>query len=347
MPRRKTGKAKVHTITPDGDPRSMRSLLAAYLEWMAVRNYTQASVTGRAQKLQVFLTWAQERGLSRPTEVTKPILERYQRWLFHYRKKDGRPLGVSTQYHRLMTVRAWFRWLTKQNHLLYNPASELELPRQEKRLPAAVLTRAEAEAVLGQPDIRTTLGLRDRAILEVLYSTGLRRKEVAALTAYNLDFERGTLMVRLGKGQKDRMVPIGERALAWVEKYLADARPQLVVEPDPGHLFLTEAGEELHPDTLSSLVRQHVEASGIAKKGACHLFRHTMATLMLEGGADIRFIQAMLGHADLTSTEVYTRVSIQKLKGIHSATHPGARLGRARKPEEAGAGQAVDPRQQL
>jgi len=250
-----------------------------------------------------------------------------------------------------MAVRGWFRWLTKQNHLLYNPASEPELPRVGQRLPAAVLTRAEAEAILAQPSLTTPLGLRDRAVMEVLYSTGLRRKEVVAHTVFSLDFERGTVMVRQGKGQKDRMVSIGERALAWVEKYLSDARPQLVVEPDSGVLFLTEAGEALHPDSLSYIVRQHVEVSGVGKPGACHLFRHTMATLMLEGGADIRFVQAMLGQADLTCTEVYTRVSISKLKEIHSATYPGARLGRSRTQEQATAaekgGEVVDPHEAL
>lgn len=124
------------------------------------------------------------------------------------------------------------------------------------------------------------------------------------------------------------MVPVGERAILWIEKYLREVRPALIVAPDPGALFLTNYGEPFGPSRLTQLVGHYVRAAGIGKTGACHLFRHTMATLMLEGGADIRFIQQMLGHARLTSTEIYTQVSIRALQAIHAATHPGARLRR-------------------
>jgi integrase/recombinase XerD len=140
--------------------------------------------------------------------------------------------------------------------------------------------------------------------------------------------DRGTLFVRQGKGKKDRMVPIGDRAIAWIQKYLQEARPELVQEPDDGHLWLTAIGIPVIPSGIGEIVREYVKAADIGKTGGCHLFRHTMATLMLEGGADIRYIQAMLGHAKLDTTEIYTQVSIRKLKEIHSITHP-ARLERA------------------
>jgi hypothetical protein len=145
----------------------------------------------------------------------------------------------------------------------------------------------------------------------------------------SLDQERGTLMVRQGKGKKDRMVPIGERAIAWLARYLNDARPQLVMPPDPGTLFLTQEGEEISTHRLSQLVRDYVAEADLGKTGACHLFRHTCATLMLEGGADIRYIQEMLGHVELSTTQIYTQVSIRKLKAVHTLTHPGAKLERA------------------
>jgi integrase/recombinase XerD len=215
--------------------------------------------------------------------------------------------------------------MARQRLILHNPASELELPRLGHRLPKHVLTIAEAEQVLAQPDVTNALGLRDRALMETLYSTGMRRLELASLKLYDIDTERGTVMIRQGKGKKDRVIPIGERAAAWIEKYVRESRPQLVVEPDDGTVFLSNAGEPFSLDHLSDLVRVHVDASKIGKRGACHLFRHTMATLMLEGGADIRYIQAMLGHTDLKTTEIYTQVSIRQLKQIHTATHP-ARL---------------------
>jgi integrase/recombinase XerD len=165
-------------------------------------------------------------------------------------------------------------------------------------------------------------------MVETLYSTGMRRSELLHLAVVDLDTERGTLFIRQGKGAKDRMVPIGERAIRWIEKYERELRPALVVAPDPGTLFLTNYGEPFTPGRLTQLVGRIVRGAGIGKTGACHLFRHTMATLMLEHGADVRFIRQMLGHVRLTSTEIYTQVSIRALKAIHDATHPGARLHR-------------------
>jgi integrase/recombinase XerD len=299
-----------------------------YLESMRVRNYSPFTVDNREISLLQFFSWCDARSIGRPQEVTKPILERYQRHLFHLRKRDGKPLSFRTQHSRLVPVRAYFKWLTRQNVLLWNPASELELPRVERRLPRYVLTESEAERVLGMPDVSDAIGLRDRAILEVLYSTGIRRLEVVHLSVYDIDQERGTLIVRQGKGKKDRMVPIGERAIAWVGRYLEDVRPKLVMPPDDGTLFLGATGEELDPNWLSQWVHRYVDAADIGKRGACHLFRHTMATLMLENGADVRYIQEMLGHAELSTTQIYTQVSIRRLKQVHTLTHPGASLSR-------------------
>jgi integrase/recombinase XerD len=134
------------------------------------------------------------------------------------------------------------------------------------------------------------------------------------------------VLIRQGKGQKDRMVPIGERAIAWVDRYVAEVRSQLVVEPDPGVLFLAATGEAVGPDWLSRITHRYVDRADLGKQGSCHLLRHTMATLMLEGGADVRYIQQMLGHARLETTEVYTHVAIRQLKAVHTATHPGATL---------------------
>ncbi|MGH8701040.1 MAG: tyrosine-type recombinase/integrase, partial [Burkholderiales bacterium] len=233
------------------------------------------------------------------------------------------------QRSRLVPLKTFFRWLTRGRYLLYNPASELVLPRPPKRLPRHILTLPEIEAILAGCDLETLPGIRDRAVIETLYSTGVRRMELGRLKVYDVDLEGGALLVREGKGRKDRMIPIGERACAWIRKYLADVRPSLVVEPDEGILFLTDYGEPLKGERLGYLVRSAIERAGYSFPGSCHLFRHAMATHMLENGADIRYIQAMLGHAKLTTTELYTQVSILKLKEIHAATHP-ARLERPR-----------------
>lgn len=307
-------------------PTTLADLLAAHVNALKVRDYSEHTIRNQHMHVRFFLAWCAERGLTEPAEITRPILERYQRHLFHQRKRNGEPLTFRSQHARLVALRSWFRWMTRQNHILHNPASELELPRLPHRLPQHVLTMQEAEQVLQQPDIHDPIGLRDRAILEVLYSTGMRRMEVIHLKLYDLDLERGTILIRQGKGKKDRYVPIGERAIAWVQKYIREARGDLTVEPDTGTLFVSHAGEEIGRDQLTMTVRSYVLKAKIGKTGACHLFRHTMATLMLEGGADIRFIQQMLGHARLDTTEIYTHVSIRMLKQVHNATHPAAVL---------------------
>lgn len=317
------------------DPHGMPALLMAYLESLHVKNYSQETIDYTEFNLRQFILWCGERSVTQASEVTKPIIDRYQRGLFYARKPNGRPLSFRSQHLALSCIKLFFRWLVRNNYILYNPASEIELPRIERRLPKHVLTANEADRVMTLPDITTPFGLRDRAMLETLYSTGVRRRELVHLTLYDIDFERGVVLIRQGKGKKDRFVPIGERALAWIEKYLAEARPQLAIEPDDGYLFLTYSGIPFSPDLLTRWVREYIEAANLGKSGSCHLFRHTVATLMLEGGADIRFVQEMMGHENLQTTQIYTRVSIRKLKEIHSATHPSAKLERSIAVEEA------------
>jgi len=299
--------------------------LVRFLDWSAVRGYTEQTTAARAEHLRRFIRWCAERTLDRPQDVTRPILERYRRYLYHYRKESGEPLSFATQQQRLLPLRAFFKWLARENLILWNPASELELPRVHRRLPAHILSRDDVERVMAQTSVHGELGVRDRAMLETLYSTGLRRAELANLKLYDLDLRNGSLFVREGKGKKDRYVPLGQRAIEALRKYLDDVRPALVVEPDGGNVFLHEFGERFEKSRLSDLVKRYLLAAGVDKPGACHLFRHAMATQMLENGADIRFIQAILGHAQLSTTEIYTHVSIAQLKRIHALTHPAER----------------------
>ncbi|MGH9226849.1 MAG: site-specific tyrosine recombinase XerC [Acidimicrobiales bacterium] len=319
-----------------GGPSALAEAANAYLADIEAKGFSPYTVAYRAKTLAYLCSWLAERGVAHPAEVTKPMLERYQRHLFHHRKPDGTPLSFRTRVTYLVPVKGLFRWLAQTNRILYNPASELCLPRAEHRLPRLVLGVAEVEAVLGAPDVAEPLGLRDRALMEVLYSTAVRRSEVIALAMGAIDVERGTMAVRQGKGRRDRFVPIGERAVAWVDRYLVEARPRLVVPPDAGVLFLSADGNDITPDHLTRLVGRYV-AAATGRRGSCHTFRHTAATLMLEGGADIRYVQEMLGHALLSTTQIYTQVSIDRLKAVHTACHPGATLERRRSPvAEAG-----------
>jgi len=192
----------------------------AYLDQLRARNYAEGTLEGRRDALKVFLAWASERDLKHAAHITRPILEAYQRALWRSTKANGQRLGWSTQRTRLGVLKDFFRWLTKQNVIMHNPASELELPRMEKRLPTAALTLTQVAALLAVPNVTDPLGVRDRAMLELFYSCGLRRAELCRLELTDLHPERRTLTIRRGKGNKDRVVPVGARAVAWLERYL-------------------------------------------------------------------------------------------------------------------------------
>lgn len=304
------------------------TVLEAWLERHATdalaRDLSPRTVAGRKSNLNAFLRWCAERSLFKPEELTRPVLERYRRHLYYYRDtKNGKPLSVATQRNRLTAVKVFCRYLAREGVIQINPAAEFELPRLHRRLPRAILTVAEVEAVCRQCLLHGESGLRDRAVIEVFYATGIRRMELANLDLYDVDIEQGSLMVREGKGKKDRLLPLGERACRWIDRYVTDIRPGLIVgNPDDQALFLDDRGQRFRPHQLSDKIKIYLGAAGIMKPGACHLFRHTMATLMLENGADIRFIQAMLGHADLSTTTIYTQVSIRALKEVYARTHP-------------------------
>jgi integrase/recombinase XerD len=314
---------------PDSFERSAPDALAlwrdAYLECLSARNYAASTVEHRCYSLKLFLAWAAERDLTRASQITRPILESHQRWVWRYQKPNGQRLGWSTQRGHLGILKDFFRWITRQNVILHNPASELELPRMEKRLPQEVLSLAEVEKLLAIPDTNDPLGVRDRAMLELFYSTGLRRTELCRLELADLNTERRTLHVRLGKGRKDRMVPVGLRALHWFERYLKEVRPRLCLDTRTQALFLTGYGEAFNPDVLSRMVATWLRQAGLKRKGCCHVLRHSCATHMLENGADIRFIQQLLGHEKLDTTAIYTEVSIKQLQEVHTRCHPAAR----------------------
>jgi integrase/recombinase XerD len=296
-----------------------------YLQHLAVKGFAESTLRVRRVHMQMFLTWCRRNRIRFPAQITRTTLENYQRYLFDYRKKDGQPLAVASQHSRLAPLKVWFKWLAGRNCIAEDPASDLELPRVGYKLPN-VLNKDETELVMQGPNLQDALGIRDRAILEIFYSTGMRRMELLKLRLYDVDKKHGLVTIREGKGKRDRVVPVGERALSWLEKYLTEVRLEIVKQPDDSIIFLTAMGRPFTPNHLSWMARCYVRAARLAKNGACHIFRHTMATLMLEGGADIRYIQAMLGHVRLDTTKIYTHVSIRMLKQIHDATHPAARL---------------------
>ena len=307
------------------------TLLSRYFVHLRMNNWSTNTIDRRSFSIGKFINWCGERGIDCVSEITVQAVQSYRRGLFHHRNaRTGKPITFTTQASYLSAIRHWLSWLTEQGWIKTNPAEKVELPKEEHRLPASYLTLSEVETLLNVVDLSTPSGLRDRAILETFYSTGMRRAELINLKLDDLNRESRTITIRQGKGRKDRIVPIGERASEWIDKYLHDGRPALMAEPTDT-LFLTTLGNSFHPNNLSALVRGYLVAAGITKRGSCHILRHTTATLMMEGGADLRSIQTLLGHEQLNTTQIYTHVGIQRLREVHDKTHPGAK---DRKPKE-------------
>ena len=296
--------------------------MAHYLDWLIVKGYSTETQRRKDSMIRQFIRWCDERELIDPRSITKPMLERYQRHLYYYRRPNGNPLAYSSQAAMFSAVKSWFKWMTKENYLPSNPASEVDGIKQGRKLPEVVLSVEEVQTILHSVPVSTVEGLRDRAILEVLYSTGIRRKELCNLVLSDIDTDRRSVFIREGKGRKDRCIPIGERALSWVLRYQEESRPKLVTRVTEQHLFMTSYGEPFTTSALGHVVRRLLDKAGCEKPGGCHLFRHAMATHMLENGADLRYIQLMLGHSDINTTTVYTHLSITELRAVHDKTHP-------------------------
>ena len=314
---------RTDSIAPLDEPEGFGVLGEKYLSDLAVQKYSQPTLDGKRQTLRRFAHWCQVRDLTRPEQITLELAERYQHHLHHYRKDNDQPLSIGSQRSRMTAVKMFFRWLAKKGFLSYSPIEAIELPKLPQQLPKAILSEQEAEQVLAQPNLDTAIGLRDRAIIETLYSTAIRRSECLNLNVTDIDHHRGLLRITQGKGRKDRIIPIGDRAIQWVDHYLKEARPDLIQMVAEPALFISYKGTRMHPTSMTWRLGNYIKQSGINKPGSVHIFRHTTATLMLENGADIRHIQAQLGHADLSTTQVYTRVAITHLKAVHEKTHPG------------------------
>lgn len=304
-------------------------LLEKFIEWLRAHNYSESTVQTRYNHIILFIAWCNERGILEPKYISVEQLERYQIWSNNYRKSNTRYLSVETQAQRITSVKMFFRYMFKSKYLDYDPSTEITLPKVVKKLPKALLNSNETEKVLGCADLSTSKGKRDRAMMEVLYSTAIRRAELTNLKLEDLDKERGLLWIRGGKGAKDRVVPIGERAIAFLELYLEKVRPLLASlsgGQDEAIMFLNKDGLPFALEGVGNTIRQYIKKAELGLVGSCHIFRHTCATLMLEGGADIRYIQEMLGHNSLATTQIYTKVSGNKLKEVHTRTHPSAKL---------------------
>jgi integrase/recombinase XerD len=237
--------------------------------------------------------------------------------------RDSMAAGLSpTSTARLVaSIRGLYRYLRRRGDVRENPAEELQAPRAFQSLPR-FLSTAEVDALLGAPDVSSPGGLRDRTLIEVLYATGLRVSELIGLRIADVRLDQGYVQC-LGKGSKERIVPLGEVAAGWVRRYVAEARPKFVTKKDPSWLFVSQRGaRRLTRGAFWQILKDYGQAAGIQAHLSPHVLRHSFATHLLERGADLRAIQTMLGHADLSTTQIYTHVLEARLRQVYDAFHP-------------------------
>jgi integrase/recombinase XerD len=309
------------------------TLLRQYADDLALR-YAERTVPEYVAHVRAFLGWLEARSLPLPA-VTRADLQRYQAELFALRTRNGAPYSAGFQVNRLSALKSFFGFLVRRQILLADPTAGLERPRLETRLPRTLLTPREARRLVEAPRGRTPLHLRDRAILETLYATGICASELIHLSPFDVDSEDHVLRIVRGKGGKDRHVPLTRAAADAIAAYLAYGRPTLLtikktasgIYPPKAtkRLFVSPRGGVLYRATLDTLVHRWAKHAQIKKRVTAHVFRHSVATQLLKRGADIRHIQVLLGHASLATTERYTRVEISDLQSVVRRAHPRGR----------------------
>ena len=283
---------------------------------------SEKTVEGYLIELRLFCEFLAERGVAEVSEIRREDVVAYRVALHGARKSNGEPLAIKTQNSKLSAVFSFLRYLYQEKFLLANPADGMNLPSVPDTLPAELPTEEQVLTLLEQPDIETAEGLRDRAVLEVLYSSALRNSELRALEIKDVDLHRLEIRVRFGKGKKQRRVPLGEPAATWIEAYLARGRNFLVREQSGNVLFLNRCGRPLQGESLAELVRRHAESAKLPMRVTPHILRHCCATHMLARGSSLRHLQYMLGHSSSTVTERYTRVELSDLREVFLRCHP-------------------------
>ena len=300
------------------------------LEWQSARGLSPSTLECRRIYLDEFIGFLRDRGLMDVEEVGPEHVDAYRAWMLNHTSLwTGRKLSLSSISHRLWTAKLFFTRCFERKVIVADPARALTWPRKPVNPPRNIPTEKEMEEILSRPDVGTAFGLRDRAILEVLYATGVRREELSRLDVYDVNLSERTLVVRCGKGGKGRTAPLTESACAFLARYLNEVRPEVMRsrasrkagEPDAA-LFLSIKGERFKKERLGQLVGRYVRAVAPHATMTCHAVRHAFATHMLQGGANLVAIQKTLGHADLQMTQRYTQVKPMDLKEAHKKHHP-------------------------
>jgi integrase/recombinase XerD len=277
------------------------------------KGLSENSIAAYRRDLRQYAHWLNVRG-ENLRSAGRPGLQGYLNWRLEQQLKS------SSTSRLLSCLRGFYRHLLREAHIRADPTLNLDSPRRRRPLPKT-LTERDVEQLLAAPDVDDILGLRDRAMLELLYATGLRVTELISLQLEQLNRRLGIIRV-IGKGDKERLVPVGDEALHWIGCYLSDARPSLLQQTREETLFLSQRGQAMTRQTFWYRIKRYAIESGIDKPLSPHVLRHAFATHLLNHGADLRVVQMLLGHSDLSTTEIYTHVASHRLQQLHQVHHP-------------------------
>jgi integrase/recombinase XerD len=293
----------------------MHQLLDRFLHYLIVeKGLSKNTIEAYSHGLNRFLNYLRRKGMEEVREISKLDIREFLLFL----KKKG--LSSKTLARNLVSIRVFMRFLTEESILSANPAEEIESPKTAKTLPK-ILSLEEVETLLEQPDTQIPQGMRDRAMLEMLYATGMRVSELTQLQVNNVHLEAGYVLI-YGKGSKERIVPIGNEAMKWARRYMGETRERLLKKRESPFLFVNRSGKPMSRQNFWKSIKAYGRRAGIRKRIAPHLIRHSFASHLLERGADLRSVQLMLGHVDISTTQIYTHVTGERLKKIHQRYHP-------------------------
>lgn len=288
-----------------------------FLHYLAVeRGLAENTLSSYYRDLHQFLDWVKQKDVTAVEQVQRNHIMAY---LLHLQKAGRAPATVS---RHLAALKSFYHFLLRDGVIEIDPTSNLDAPKLVKKLPH-VLTVQEVDKLLDQPDIAKASGLRDKAMLELLYATGLRVSELMALDSTHVNLELGFVRC-FGKGAKERIVPMGSVAARHLDEYLQIGRNKLVKHGEEEALFVNQHGRRLTRQGFWKLLKKYAAAAGVKKAITPHTLRHSFATHLLENGADLRAVQEMLGHADITTTQVYTHLTKSRIKQVYDETHPRA-----------------------
>lgn len=311
---------------------SVNQIKDIFMEDLKTTTSSEYTIRNYRIHINFLYKWLLEKRINRISDVTEEVMSEFKVYLQYFRMKNGQKFRKETLSHYISSLKRFFRFCLRRGYILSDPSFNMKRPPYEKQLPRVILTKDEVEKILAIPDTSTVMGFRNRCIFELLYSTGIRNSELRNLTLGDIDTEKSAIRIINGKGKVDRIVPMGKTALQLIEEYIQKVRPILKCkEPDTENadinypLFISRRSKKMSAFALRKMVYVHMKKSGLTKRVSAHTFRHSIATHLLENGMNVRYIQQFLGHKALSSTQIYTKVTVTDLKKMHHKFHPRER----------------------